>query len=109
MSEQSILDIKVLIGSSQPDLVRELELLLAESFPIQVVGTVPDGRTAIDRAVAYRPDILLIDEAISVVPALDVARQIALAAPGTAAIMVTTRSDAELLQQALVAGARDVL
>ncbi|HEY0738204.1 MAG TPA: response regulator [Herpetosiphonaceae bacterium] len=109
MSEQSILDIKVLIGSSQPDLVRELELLLAESFPIQVVGTVPDGRAAIDRAVAYRPDILLIDEGISVVPALDVARQIALAAPGTAAIIVSMRSDAELLQQALVAGARDVL
>jgi pilus assembly protein CpaE len=109
MSETSILDIKVLIASSQPDLVRELELLLAESFPIQVMGTVPDGRTCIDRAVAWRPDILLIDEAIGVVPALDVSRQVALAAPGSASIIVGQRSDAMLLQQALVAGARDVL
>ena len=74
MSEASILDIKVLIASSQPDLVRELELLLAESFPIQVMGTVPDGRACIDRAVAWRPDILLIDEAIGVVPALHLDR-----------------------------------
>ena len=109
MREQGILDIKVLIGSNQPDLVRELELLLAESFPIQVIGAASDGRACIDRAVAHRPDILLIDEAIGVVPALDVARQVALAAPGTAAIMVATRSDASLFQQALVAGARDVL
>ena len=109
MSEQTVLDIKVMIASSQPDLVRELELLLAESYPIQVVGVVPDGRTTIDRAVTYRPDILLVDEAIGVVPALDVVRQIALAAPGTAALVVSTKPDAVLLQQALVAGARDVL
>lgn len=109
MSEQHVLDIKVLIASSQPDLIRELELLLAESFPMEVVGTVPDGRAAIDRAVAYRPDILVVDEAITVVPALDVVRQVALAAPGTAAIVVAARADAILLQQALVAGARDVL
>ena len=109
MSETSILDIKVLIASSQPDLVRELELLLAESFPIQVMGTVPDGRTCIDRAMAWHPDILLIDEAIGVVPALDVTRQVALAAPGAASIIVSQRSDAMLLQQALIAGARDVL
>ncbi len=109
MGEQAILDIKVQIASGQPDLLRELELLLAESYPIQVIGSVPDGRAAIDRCVAHRPDVLLIDEAIGVVPALDVARQVALAAPGTAAIVVATRSDAALLQQALVAGARDVL
>lgn len=109
MSEQTVLDIKVMIASSQPALVRELELLLAESYPIQVVGVVPDGRTTIDRAIAYRPDILLVDEAIGVVPALDVVRQIALAAPGTAALVVAAKPDAALLQQALVAGARDVL
>lgn len=107
----SVLDIKVMIASSQPDLVRELELLLAESYPIQVMGVVPDGRSAIDRAAAYRPDILLVDETISVVPVLDVVRQVSLAAPGTAAIIVASRleTNAKLLQQAIVAGARDVL
>jgi|GEM_PF-569855 len=109
MSEQTLLDIKVLIASHQPDLIHELELLLAESYPIQIMGTVADGRTCIDRTVAYRPDILLVDEAIGVVPAFDVVRQVALAAPGTAALVVASRSDASLLQQALVAGARDVL
>lgn len=109
MSENAVLDIKVLIASGAPEVVRELELLLAESYPIQVVGVVPDGRSAIDRAVTYRPDILLVDDTIGVVPALDVVRQVALAAPGTAAIIVAGRADATVLQQALVAGARDVL
>lgn len=109
MSEQSLLDIKVLVGSHQPDVIRELELLLAESFPIQLIGCVADGRTCIDRAIGTRPHIVLIDETIGVVPALDVARQIAMAAPGTAAIIISQRSDATLLHQALTAGARDVL
>ena len=108
-NEPGVLDIKIIVASHQPELVRELELLLAESFPIQIISVVQDGRTCIDRAVAYRPDVLLIDETIGVVPALDVVRQVALAAPGTAALLITRRSDAVLLQQALTAGARDVL
>lgn len=109
MIERALLDIKVLIGSNQPDLVRELELLLAESLPIQIVGTVPDGRVCIDRVLQTPPDVLLLDETIGVVPALDVAREVAKGAPGTSPIIVAQRFDAQLLQQALQVGARDVL
>jgi pilus assembly protein CpaE len=109
MNDQPILEIKVLVGSSDQDLVRELELLLAESMPIEVVGVASDGRTCIERASATRPDILLIDESIGVVPALDVARQVTLAVPGTAAIIIATHADTQVFQQAIVAGARDVL
>lgn len=109
MAEQALLDIKVLVASQDRELVRELELLLEESIATQMIGVAPDGRTAIDRTIAQRPDVLLIDETIGVVPALDVTRQVALAAPGTAPLVITRRSDTTLLQQALGAGARDVL
>ncbi len=109
MSESVLLQIKILIGSDNRELIRELELLLAESMPMQLLGVAPDGRACIDRAVALRPDILVIDEAIGVVPALDVARQVALAVPGSAPIIIASRNDAQTLQHALMAGARDVL
>lgn len=108
MSDGTNAQISILIATCNAELQRELELLLA-ALPVEVVATAADGRACLDRTIALRPNVVLLDERIGLVPAFDVARQLALAAPGCATLLVAERHDAHVLHQALTAGARDVL
>ncbi len=72
------------------DVFREaLELMLAVMPDIRVVGSVADGRTAVDECAQLRPDVVLMDYRL---PGLDGVEATAVigTAPGDAAVVVLT-------------------
>lgn len=101
--------IRVLIAAGDPQLVGDIQLYLAESFPIEVVGTVPTGRECLGRLKDLRPNVLLLAEGISDIPALQISKQVTLTSPGVATVIISPQDNAEYLHKAFAAGARGVI
>lgn len=64
-----------------------------------------NGRQALEMALKYRPDILLMDIAMPELTGLEVVRQLAIEAPEVRCIILSMHADEEHVWQALQAGA----
>lgn len=87
MSEQPVL--RVLIVDDEPLAVERLQLLLARSQGMAVVGTACDGEAAIRLAEAVEPDLLLLDIAMPGMDGIGVAHALAGSRRRPAVIFVT--------------------
>jgi DNA-binding NarL/FixJ family response regulator len=74
-----------------------------------VVGQAADGTTAVELATRLRPDVVLMDVAMPGGGGLGATREIAIAAPGVAIVMLTASEDIDDLFDAIKAGARGYL
>jgi len=72
----------------------------------EVVGEAEDGLDAIDKAVATRPDVAVIDHSLPLANGLEVTRQIRSHLPKTEVLIFTMHDDESLIQELLKAGAR---
>ncbi|MFJ2739431.1 response regulator [Streptomyces sp. NPDC087440] len=101
--------IRVLIVDDQM-MVREGFSVLLNAMPgIEVVGEAVDGRQAIERAAALRPDVVLMDIRMPELNGIEATREI-VAADGDAKVLVLTTFDLdEYVYQALRAGASGFL
>jgi DNA-binding NarL/FixJ family response regulator len=74
-----------------------------------VVGQAADGNAAIDLAARLRPDVILMDVAMPGGGGLAATREIAVANPAVAIVMLTASEDVDDLFAAIKAGARGYL
>ncbi|MFD7256434.1 response regulator [Streptomyces sp. NPDC059874] len=98
-------DVRVLVVDDQ-QLVREgIASLLGIQPGITVTGAVPDGRQAVEAALADRPDVILMDVRMPVMDGVTAVGVLSHRAPDCRVIMLTTFDDDEYVTQALAAGA----
>src|SRR3546814_20987748 len=72
--------LRVLLVDDEPLAVEQLQLLLARSEGVTLVGTAADGEAAMRLAEAVQPDLLLLDIALLGLAAIEVARVLAASA-----------------------------
>ncbi|MFD7788118.1 response regulator [Streptomyces nojiriensis] len=97
--------VRVLVVDDQ-ELVREgIASLLGIQPGITVIGAVPDGRQAVEAAVAHHPDVVLMDVRMPVMDGVTAVAELTGRAPDCKVIMLTTFDDDEYVGRALGAGA----
>jgi len=98
--------IRVLLAEDE-ELIREaLVGLLERESDVEVVATAADGRQAIDRALAYRPDVAVVDLQMPVVDGIGVITELGRALPACAGVILTGHGRPHVLRRALTSGAR---
>jgi two-component system response regulator DesR len=101
--------IRVLLADDE-ELIRDALVGLLEREPdIEVVATAADGRQAIDRAVAHRPDVAVVDLQMPGVDGIGVIAELGRQLPGCAGVILTGHGRPHLLRRALTSGARGFL
>ena len=101
--------IRVLIADDE-ELIREaLVALLDRETDIEVVATAGDGRQALDRALAHRPDVVIVDLQMPVVDGVGVVTELSRQLPECAGVILTGHGRPHLLRLALTSGARGFL
>lgn len=97
--------IRVLLADDQ-EMVRTGLGLIVDSAPdMEVVASVPDGRRAVDEAIARRPDVGLLDIRMPDLDGIAACREIVDAGLGTNVVIVTTFDDPDTVDRSLAAGA----
>ena len=98
--------IRVLVVDDHPLFRDGRGALLATVAALEVVDSVGDGESAVRRAVETRPDVVLMDLNLPVVPGIEATRRIVAATPQTAVLVLTMVDDDDSVMAALQVGAR---
>ncbi|HVZ72778.1 MAG TPA: chemotaxis-specific protein-glutamate methyltransferase CheB [Polyangia bacterium] len=103
--------IRVLVVEDSPTVRRRLVDVLAADPEIEVVGEADDGRRAIERCQALRPDVITMDMMLPVMTGLGATEYIMAHFPTPILIVSSSTNRGELFRtyEALAAGAVDVL
>ena len=101
--------IRVLVAEDE-ELIREALVGLLEREPdIEVVVTAADGRQAVDRAVAHRPDVAVVDLQMPFLDGIGVVTELGRVLPACSVVILTGHGRPHVLRQALTSGARGFL
>jgi PAS domain S-box-containing protein len=97
--------VRVLLADDH-DIVREgLAALLKEAPGIELVGEAPDGREAINMAIALHPDVVLMDVSMPLLSGDQATRQIKTYLPETRVIALSMYDEADKKEKMFQAGA----
>jgi len=97
--------IELLVVDDHPVFRYGLRNVLAVQEDIEIVGEAADGETAIDKAVALHPDVVLMDINLPSINGLQATRRLKSLVPDIKVIMLTAYDDAEQVYHAIRAGA----
>jgi two-component system response regulator DesR len=101
--------IRVLLAEDEELIRTALTGLLEREPDIDVVATAADGRQAIDRALAHRPDVAVVDLQMPLVDGIDVVTELGRLLPTCAGVILTGHGRPHVLRRALTSGARGFL
>jgi DNA-binding NarL/FixJ family response regulator len=101
--------VRVLIADDQRVVRDGLVLLIGLLPQVEVAGTAADGAEAVERAMALRPDVVLMDLRMPRCDGVEATRRLRELDPGIRVIVLTTYSDDRSVIEALRAGARGYL
>jgi two-component system response regulator DesR len=98
--------IRVLLADDE-HLVRGAVAALLELEPdIEVVAQAGDGRDAVEKVLAHRPDVAVVDLQMPGLSGLEVTAEVAAAVDSCAMVILTGHGRPPLLRRALLSGAR---
>jgi DNA-binding NarL/FixJ family response regulator len=97
--------VRVLLADDHVIVRQGLRLLLCGAG-FEVVGEASDGLEAVTLSRRLEPDCAVLDFVMPLLNGLDAAREIIHACPGTKTVLLTSRSEEQLILQALQAGVR---
>jgi len=101
--------VRVLIADDHPIFREGLKMFLGAAPGIEVVGEAADGAQAINMVAELRPDIVLLDVAMPVVPGLAVLQSLAVLNTGIRVLLLTASIERGERLRALQLGARGVV
>ncbi|MEV0972758.1 response regulator transcription factor [Microtetraspora glauca] len=101
--------IRVMVADDQAVVRAGIAAVLGGESDLQVVGQAADGETAVALATSLAPDVALMDIRMPVLDGLQATARIAVEAPGTRIVMLTTFGLDEYVFAALRAGASGFL
>lgn len=91
-------------------IVREgLKMVLGLEPDFDVVGEASNGEEAIERALRFRPDVVLMDVLMAGMDGIEACRQIKSDLPETKVLMLTSHDATQAVESALLAGASGYL
>jgi DNA-binding NarL/FixJ family response regulator len=94
---------RILLADDHVLVSEALTRLLEPRF--EVVGTVVDGQALLRAATTLKPDVVLVDVAMPMLPGFDAARRLLAELPACKVIFLTMAQDADLAAEALRIGA----
>ena len=100
---------RILIADDHEIVRHGIRTLIAEHPGWEVCGEAVDGRDAVEKARALRPDLALLDVGMPNLNGLDAARQILAFAPRTRVLILTMHESEEVVREVLEVGARGFL
>ena len=98
--------IKLLLVDDDANVLWGLRMRLGLEADIAVVGEAHDGASAVAKAVALHPDVLVMDVQMPVMDGLTAADVVRTASPGTAVIILSIHDDAATRAEAERNGVR---
>jgi DNA-binding NarL/FixJ family response regulator len=101
--------IRVLVCDDHAPFREGLHALLATSSEVEIVGEAPDGRAAVDKALALQPDVVLMDLTMPGMGGVEATGRVLARCPHIAVLVLTMAEDDESVFAALRAGARGYL
>lgn len=101
--------VRVLIADDDELMRAGLKALLSSDPAIELVGEAGDGRAAIERVRALRPDVVLMDVRMPDVDGITATRELTASAPQTKVLLLTTFEQDDYIFGALRAGASGFL
>ena len=101
--------IRVLLVDDDALMRAGLASILSSDAAVDVVGEAADGRDAVERVDALRPDVVLMDVRMPEVDGITATRDVVAASPDTRVVILTTFEDDEYIFGALTAGASGFL
>ncbi len=101
--------ISVLLADDHMIVLEGLKMLLGSETGLEVAGEAVTGREAVKLAGKLRPDVVVMDVAMTQLNGLEAARQIRKAFPDTKVIFLSAYGDAVYVEQAMEAGASGYL
>jgi DNA-binding NarL/FixJ family response regulator len=100
---------RILIADDH-DVVRSgVRAILEAQESWEVVGEAETGKEAVDKALATRPDIVVLDYALPIMNGIEATRQIRARVPGAEVLIFTMHDTDALVREVLEAGARGFL
>ncbi len=96
---------RILIAEDHGIVRSGLKLLLDSQPDLEVVAEATDGVEAVERALAVKPDLCVLDVSMPRLTGLQAARQIRSHLPGTCVLMLSMHEDERYVFDALQAGA----
>ena len=97
--------IRILLAEDHETVRQGLRLLIEAQQGMQVVGEAGNGREAIARCAALKPDVVVMDVTMPEVNGLAATREIRAAGPSVAVVALTRHVDEAYVQELLGAGA----
>ncbi|SHM46405.1 response regulator [Roseibium suaedae] len=98
--------IRVLLADDH-ELVRDgIRARLEKTTTLQVVGEATNGREAVEKVEALKPDVVLMDVSMPVMNGLDAAREIQRRFPATGILVLSIYDNPEYVRGVMQAGAR---
>jgi two-component system, NarL family, response regulator NreC len=98
--------LRLLVGDDHTLVRQGLRKILEERPDWEVVAEVGDGRDAIRRAAALKPDVAILDVGMPLLNGIDATQQIVRKAPETKVLILSMHSDEAYVTRALQAGAK---
>ncbi len=101
--------IRALIADDDPIVREVLRTLFKREPKIEIVAEAMDGAEAVRLTKELKPDVLLLDLLMPVLPGMDTLRELGSGAPATKIIVLCASIDERQIVQALQLGARGIL
>jgi len=107
--ELAVDQITVLLAEDHAAYRKSLKLLVESDGDIDVVGEAKNGLEAVRLNKSLQPDVIVMDIAMPLLNGLQATRQIMETSPATKVLILSSHSDSEYIEQAMVFGASGYL